>query len=101
MIKKLKRAAEGMGYNFQPDDQIVYKDRNVYGGKLFNPSEEIGRHWLVKMERTLDDFQWSEYRNKIRVVYLKKYLGKNLPDFERWFKTAPSELCFEKIMEVI
>ena len=111
MIKKLKRAAEFSGFT----PPYIYGERNgvvlVNTGtiyeldcKIFNPHEETGRHWLVEMERKLDIVQYNEYKGLMLEEFHKRPYDEDkleTHNFSRWFKTAPSELCFEKLLEVI
>lgn len=107
MIKKLKRAAEWMGLEIACENEhrievkhyvMVCGTRFEDGSVLFHPDHETGRHWLVEMERKLTPKQWRKYEISMYSYFLEDI---NPYDFDRWFKTAESKLCFEKIMEVV
>lgn len=99
MIKKLKRAAKFLGHRLEyilvEDNEINVLNVNNHW-VLLNPHEETGRHWLVEMEGKLTPNQWYKFAE---IMYKECLNDEN--SLVRWFRTAPSELCFEKIMEVI
>jgi len=74
--------------------QVSYKE---YLG-LFNPHEETGRHWLVEMMKKLNRDQWREFEELITEEGRELNISNPIM---QWVSCAPSELCFEKIMEVI
>jgi len=110
-IEILKKAAEFLDLVWFPagDDNpmVVAKQHpidldGIYKTDIvpFTPHLETGIHWLRKMELSLSPEQWDEYTNLV----LRHYpAGKDkFRRWERWFKCeASTELCFEKIMEVI
>lgn len=88
---ELLRAAEFLGLKTNMDMFTLHiKDKGP-----FNPHEEEGRHWLVKIEKKMSLEQWDIYIDSM--VYAS---GNNTPDF-KWLKTAPSSLCFKKIIQAI
>ena len=105
-IEKLKRAAEFLGLEIDERFAGVI-NRGLfkrYTDEQFNPHEETGRHWLVEMMRKL--IGWGSKWNAFQYEILKEYNKEPNPfrkhlSFPHWLVTAPSELCFEKIMEVI
>jgi len=103
MIEKLKRAAEFLGYELttQFGGEYFETKTEIIDINDFNPHEETGRHWLVEMVNKLTLIQFNEYLYKMQVTYKEGKLAKEDFDFWKWFWTAPSKLCFEKIMEVI
>jgi len=100
MIEKLKLAAEFLGYskidNGKRLSVYIKKDgKSLFA--LFNPHEDTGRHWLVEMENKLSGDQWVNYEAKLYNAGDFKFTE----EFNRWFKTAPSEICFKCIIEVL
>lgn len=77
----------------------VEKDR-VIDFARFNPHEETGRHWLVEMISKLSPEQYESWDYLMFEIALK-YSKSNYPSYRQWLLAAPSELCFENIMEVI
>lgn len=93
-IETLKRAAEFMGEAWYTDHST--KPYRIYrAGKLFNPHEDA--NLLKKMEEKLSPGQWETYKN---LLYGEFRIAEEF-DWMRWFKTAPTKLCFEKLMECI
>jgi len=106
-IEKLKRAADILGEEFResPHDAGIGQ---IYSEKLerwtwFGPHQEEGAHWLKKMELKLDRKKRSEYETSMSIHFssIRTEEGFLWCEFSFWFKTAPTKLCFEKIMEVI
>lgn len=105
MIKELKRAAEFLGEDVIDVDnspqKVWVKDEGIaLNIKIFNPHEKEGRHLLVEMLRKLDNNQFEAYVRLMVQAYLDNKEGPLL-SMVRLIVTAPSKLCFEKIMEVI
>lgn len=101
MIKQLKKAAEFLGYTVSCGSlwEDGYRQMEL---DCFNPHLPEGRHWLVEMEKDLIHSQWNKYKKLMRDIYDEDFTdsSKGLI-FDRWFKTAPSEISFKCIMEVI
>ena len=99
MIKKLKRAAEFIDVDILiKGTSIFVLDENDLVKDTFNPHQETGRHWLIEMMRDFDENQWIKYGDLMAAEHL--YEVYNI-GYTQWLLIAPSELCFEKIMEVI
>lgn len=110
MIKKLKLAAEFLGVEllhmegFSP--QIKWKSEKIKKiiicFMVFNPQEKKGRHWLVEIWDKFDDDQWGEYYWKMWKLWKKQFKGQSDSiDYARWSQTAPSDICFDCICEVL
>lgn len=97
MIEKLKRAARFIDEELETLGGDLYAIRS---DTSFNPDEEEGTHWLKKMLRKLPFHEKDQYIGLME----KEYQKLDNPDFLlSWWLVceAPTELCFEKIMEVI
>lgn len=93
----LKRAAEWMGnlpenLNHENDSELWYLNVNAEW-VLFNPHEDF--NLLKKMVAKLSRNQFKAWRASMLEHW----------DFhmkvDQWLLTAPTKLCFEKLMEVI
>jgi len=105
-IEILKRAADWMGEEVAHEnehrievkhyttmvDGVIYEN----GTELFNPHEDA--NLLKKMEEKLSHKEFGVYENLMRQAWYSNDAKEN---FTKWFKTAPTKLCFEKLMEVI
>lgn len=116
MIKKIKRAAEFLGYDISegipnnyklplftyPANKVTF-EHEPFEWVEFNPHEKDGRHWLVEMEDKLDEVQSEFYIIKlcesIGIPVHMDYVLKNNDIYQ--IKKAPSKLCFKIIMEII
>lgn len=104
MNKKLKRAAEFLGFEsiIELMGEISVREKGAFHHEFFRPHLEDGRHWLVEMIKKTNIGQWNGYQNLMLDEFRKiDFRVEKEIGFSKWLVTAPSELCFEKIMEVI
>ena len=101
MIKKLEIAAKFLGgellhmEGFSP--QIKWKGEKQYHIRVFNPHEKEGRHWLVEILRKFSPEQRNNYLGKMaKLCPVYDIMGQCF-----WIATAPSDICFDCIMEVL
>ena len=107
-IEKLKKAAvefmryktiSGHIYSQNSIGDAIYVDNfGLIPLEEWDPQKETGRHFLVEMENNMSSADFELYQIEMSKVWYKTGVAWS---FERWFKTAPAELCFEKIMEVV
>lgn len=106
MIGKLKKAAEFLGNKPESINDAfgkLYVINSDCVNKLFNPHEKEGRHLLVEMMDKLTDEQWELYVDKLlHGVYMYIPIAdRPKRGFYKWLITAPSDISFDCIMEVI
>ena len=98
-IEKLQRATRFLGKetNITTSNLYVRVDKSFLW-ETFNPHEKTGRHWLVEIMRKLTPGQFAKFHQAMQEYYFKN--GSKL-GLQQWYFTVPSELCFEKLLEVI
>jgi len=106
MLDKTKRAAKFMGYPvviLQGFEYYELSDKEIIPIEDYKPYEELGRHWLVEIERKLTFEQFDSYIELIEEQLVRNGVltEEKWPIAEHLVRVAPSELCFEKLMEVI
>lgn len=110
MIEKLKKAAEFLGEEitiWENSKQAIinasYHDSECQAPVFFNPHEKEGRYLLVEILEKFTRKQRNKYIDlmfeKFKLIREKEHYRYN--DFECWAIYAPSEICFDCIMEVI
>ena len=107
MIEDLKICAEFLGWEHHVALNQFHTGKDLgdrwewqLDGEKFKPHQESGRHWLVEILRKFDDAQLDKYTQLLLMKRPKEY-GRNPKKINRWIHTAPSDISFKCIMEVI
>lgn len=102
MIKKLEIAAKFLGIKIYIELDMAFQDKGKWDlenhDEKFNPHEKTGRHWQVDIWEKFGTDEWESYTDLMYECWSKL---KDCKPFGIWLYTAPSEICFKCIIEVL